>query len=424
MRIESLRSETKGDCVRIAATVIWEDCDRPQQTVYYETDKIFAQDLTCNPHAFLVGCVIPARRHGEQRVAIDEAVCPELVEGLEIAMRWLDSWQGKPPRPVVIETRKGIRLPALRSREWAGAFLSGGLDSLALLRANRNRYSPEHPRYMRDGLIVHGFDIGGLATHDTESVTFQRAMAAMTPIAEDANLTLIPVHTNIRHLDDDVHFWIYEFHGAALASVAHAFSKRFSLASVAAGWEIPDIQGGSHPMLIPNYSSTDLRMRLEGSTLSRLAKARLISDWDVALQNLRVCTHNPTGRLNCGTCEKCIRTMTELVAVGKLSETEAFGAQDVSVELLETIRVTQPYLDAFYHELIQPLADRGRRDLVEVIERKLAEHQRYLAWTDEKDWKGIVKRFDRKWLGGRLFKGYSTAHRGFRNLAASSSGKD
>lgn len=149
-------------------------------------------------------------------------------------------------------------------------------------------------------------------------------------------------------------------------------------------------------------------MRLEGSTLSRLDKVRLISDWDVALQNLRVCTHNPPGRLNCGSCEKCIRTMTELVAVGKLSETQAFGAQDVSVDLLKTIKVTEPYLADYYWELIEPLIGQGRRELAQVIERKLAEQRESLAWKEERDWKGAVKRFDRRYLHSALFNSWKT----------------
>jgi len=419
MRIENLRTEKTDGKVRATADIAWEDCDRSPQTIYYEMDEAFAQDLTCNPNAFLVGCVIPARRHGEQRVAVDEVVCPELVEGLEITMRWLDFWQSKPPRPVRIEAKKGVRLIVPRGRERAGAFLSGGLDSLAMLRANRTRYPPEHPRSIRDGLIVHGFDIGGLATGDAEMDIFAQALEALSIIAEAADLTLIPVRTNVRHLDDDIPFWIYEFHGAALASVAHVFSNRLSLVSVASGHEVPDTEYGDHPLLIPNYGSTDLRIRLEGLTLSRLARARLVSDWDVALQNLRVCTHNPPQRLNCGTCEKCIRTMTELVAVGKLSETRAFGAQDVSADLLETIQGTGSYLDDYYHELIEPLVEQGRPELAEVIERKLAEHQKYLAWEEERDWKGVVKKFDRKRLGGNLLRCYSTILAGLRGLSGS-----
>ncbi|NLE43536.1 MAG: hypothetical protein GX620_02340, partial [Chloroflexi bacterium] len=310
-------------------------------------------------------------------------------------------------KPLLIEAKKGNRMPAPWGGERAGAFVSGGLDSLAMLKANRNRYPPEHPRYIRDGLIVHGFDIGGRAAHDAEAEAFEQALDTLSAVAADAGLTLIPVRTNVRHLDDNVDFWIHEFDGAALASVAHAFSNRLSTISVASGHEVPDIEYGDSPVLMANYSSTDLLIRLENLTLSRLARASLIAEWDVALKNLRVCTLNPPGRLNCGQCEKCIRTMTELVALGKLTETEAFGVYDVSVDLLETVESTEPNLEQYFRELIEPLEQRGRHDLAAVIERKLSEYERHLAWQEERDWKGVIKRFDRKRLGSSLFRAYS-----------------
>ena len=71
MRIENLRTEKNGTKTRVAATVIWEDCDRPVHELYYETDEAFSQDLTCNPNGFLVPCVMPAMYHGEKRVFMD-----------------------------------------------------------------------------------------------------------------------------------------------------------------------------------------------------------------------------------------------------------------------------------------------------------------------------------------------------------------
>lgn len=66
MKIENLKSEKNADLARVAATITWENCDRPTQEIYFETTEAFAQDLTCNPHAFLVACIMPAMRHGEK----------------------------------------------------------------------------------------------------------------------------------------------------------------------------------------------------------------------------------------------------------------------------------------------------------------------------------------------------------------------
>ena len=52
---------------------------------------------------------------------------------------------------------------------------------------------------------------------------FERAKAAMAPVAAAARLALIPVHTNIRHLCDNRDLWLNQFFGAVLAAAAHAF---------------------------------------------------------------------------------------------------------------------------------------------------------------------------------------------------------
>jgi hypothetical protein len=407
MRIENLRTERRGRTVLRVATVIWEDSDRPTRDIYYEVDEAFASYLSCDQHASLVGSIVPAMRHGEKRIAVEEPICPELRKGLATAMGWLCHWYGSPRRPVRIETKPVVSRPWPGSSRRTGSFLSGGVDSLATLRLNRCDFPLDHPSAIKDCLVVHGFDIGGQERSGTEMDAFRRALAALSAVAEDAKVTLIPVSTNIRHLDDDVNFWIYEFHGAALASVAHALCGRFTTVHIASTFDIPNLQAwGSHPLLDPNYSSFALQIKHDGARFSRLDKVRLIADWPVALQNLRVCTENPPGLLNCGKCEKCIRTMLELQVAGALAQTDVFPAKMVTKELLETLVITDAYEESCCRDLIVPLRQQGSSALAEIIERRSVEYNKRLAWEQERDWKGAIKRFDRQHLSGSLYGSY------------------
>jgi hypothetical protein len=418
MRIEDLRSETNGDRARVAATVIWEDCDRDPQELFYETTRDFAADLTCDPHAFLVGAILPAIKRGEQRIAIDAPICPELRNGVMIALEWLREWSLL-EHSIRIEASTQVRYPqAIQPR--AASFLSGGVDSLAILRANRLDFPLDHPGAFKDCLFVHGFDIGGLDESGLELAAYEMALRAASVMAQDAGATLIPVYTNVRRLYDDVHFWIYQFHGAALASVAHAFSHRLTSVSVASGFRLSNlVAAATHPLIEPNFSSMNLRIRHEGILYSRLDRVRLLSDWQVALDNLRVCTKNPSGLLNCGECEKCLRTMLELLALGSLEKSTAFPYRDVSPEMLANIRLSQPYQEGWYADLIPLLTAQGRLDLVEVIQKKRAVLQKRLAWKEERDWKGVIKRLDRKWLRGILHKTYGMIRNSTLSRAAS-----
>ena len=92
MRIENLRSEEVNNRARVIATVSWEDCGRQSQEFYFEVDEEFAQELSCNPHSFLVACAVAAMHHGEKRVSIDEPICPDLKDGLSTALRWIHRW--------------------------------------------------------------------------------------------------------------------------------------------------------------------------------------------------------------------------------------------------------------------------------------------------------------------------------------------
>jgi hypothetical protein len=119
-----------------------------------------------------------------------------------------------------------------------------------------------------------------------------------------------------------------------------------------------------------------------------------------------VCTYNPPGTPNCGRCEKCIRTMLELLAVGKLAHASTFPQKDVTEEMLQGVSLANGYEDACYRELIEPLKAQGRQDLATLIEAKSEEFHKLLAWEEERDLKGAVKRFDRRFLGSSLFRSY------------------
>jgi len=372
MHISNLKSTQSGKRVRVSASVNWEDCDQPAQEVYIETDEEFSKDISCNPHAFLVGCIIPAMHFGEKRIFLDAEICPGLREGLQTVMSLMKEWSDGECKPLNIEAKTHSTVAHLNKQRRAGLFLSGGIDSLAALRANKKNYPEEHPGSIKDCLLVHGFDIGGVIERGMKYHVFDRAKAALSAAAKDANVTLIPVYTNIRHLCDERDLWLDKFFGAVLASVAHAFASRLDLVYIASSYDIPNlVPCGSHPLLDPEYSSFELRIKLMGLSLSRLEKLRLVADWDVAFQNFRVCLANVADRLNCGKCEKCVRTMTELIAIGALDKTHAFVENDVSPELFSGFKITIRHRAPFYEEMLPFLKERGRDDLVRTITRML-----------------------------------------------------
>lgn len=404
MKIKDLRTEKNSDRTRVAATVVWEDCDRPTQEIYFETAEAFAQNLTCNPHAFLLTGIMPAMRHGEARISIDAEICPQLRDGLVTAMGLMRHWYGSQQhQPVQIEAKTQSDLTMLRRSERAGSFFSGGIDSLATLRANRLNLPLQHPSSFKDGLLIHGIEKG----KDLE--LFKQAVNSLSVVAIDAGISLIPVYTNARNLDNNSSFWGQKFQGSVLAAAAHVFSQRLTTVTIPSSFDISCLYPlGSHPLLDHNYSNSNLQIRHDSILLSRLDKTKLVADWDVALQNLRVC-NNPKlikpGALNCGQCEKCLRTMLALVVLGKLDKTRAFPQVELSPELLlANIYIKEPpYALSCYRELMAPLVAQGRQDLADAIERIIA---RYYEEKKREQREEKLKQIKHKVFKGKLLTLY------------------
>jgi len=333
--------------------------------------------------------------HGERRLQINQEICPELQEGLLDAMGWLRHWFYEPGRgPVKIEAKKQSKVPSRRAPDRTGLFFSGGIDSIGALCANRRDYPLDHPGSIKDGLLIYGQDIES----DPRIDTFKHALNSLREVTTEAGMQLIPVYTNVRSLDENVDFFANQFHGAILASVAHAFNRTLSRVHIASSDSIGTLTPfGSHLLIEPNYSSYATRIFYSDIVSSRLEKVRLVSEWDVALQNIRVCGTNYPGK-NCGLCEKCIRTKLELFALGKLEETTAFSHELTAEMILSRVKIRDSDLELAYSEVIPLLTEKGRHDLVRAIKRKLGEY-----WYGEplrRKWRRGIRRFVQRQFRG------------------------
>ncbi len=194
---------------------------------------------------------------------------------------------------------------------------------------------------------------------------------------------------------------------AAFSGVAHALSKRISRVIVNSTYDIPNLMpASSHPLIDPNYSSSDLRIQHFGETLSRLEKTKLVADWDLALQHMRPCNrakiNYQPNLINCGKCEKCLYTMLGLLAVGALEKAQAFPEHEITADMVRLAVGHSRYTEfPFYGELKAALSKKGRHDLVHAIKQTQAS---YRAFQWKNTWRERIKEFDRRNLNGKLKK--------------------
>jgi hypothetical protein len=430
MKVADLRRESSGDKVSVCATVIWEDSDRPQKEIFIETSAQFSADIHPDPNAFLLATIMPALRHGESRLLVEGRLCPKLRNGLDYAMQQILQWQGKPLQPRVrIEAGDGFYSPDTGPPLRTASFMSGGVDALSMLRTNRNDFALSHPASIRDCFFVHGMDVGGYEEMDSNEGNSKTALAALARLADCTDFTLIPVNTNIRHLDDDDNFFYLSFYGSLMGAVAHAFSGRITTAMVAAGSSVRDLGPiGSHPLLDPNYGSYWLNVEHDGVRFERIEKIRILSTWKEGLQSLRSCFHpfREAQALNCGHCEKCIRVMTALLIHGVLDQAPTYPYDDVKPELINSIyAVTPPIKEGlaredlvdmatrtlgpsnvfYWEEMIEPLRAMGRQDLAEPVEQLVKRYRRStkpLGPWQRSSLRSAIGKLDSRLLGGRV----------------------
>ena len=129
MRIADIRLDTALERPRISALVEWEDSERPSQTIFFETDKAFADGLAAEPEPFLAACLTPALWGAERRVVLDGEVCPVMLDNLRVVTGLFHHWYGQRQQATVIEARPRSRPVQPARPQRAGFFFSGGLDS-------------------------------------------------------------------------------------------------------------------------------------------------------------------------------------------------------------------------------------------------------------------------------------------------------
>ena len=405
MKIYDLRLEGHDQFARVSAKVIWESVDRREQEIYFSVPAEFGSYLSCNPHTFLIASILPAIKNGEQRVVIDEPICPELKEGLATVVQCFRAWYGPDIYMPKIETKGTRKNLVFDNPRDTGAFMSGGIDSLALLRSNHLNYDQNHSRFIKKCFAVYGFNMIAIPEHDK---LFEQSLESLSNVTLDAGVELVPVYTNVRTLDDDEQFWVEQFHGATLASMGHLFNRVISSISVSSSHDFESLfPRGSHPLIDPNYSSEDFRILHDGNRYSRLAKTKLVADWGVGLRNLRVCMwvdrviKENTGYINCGRCEKCMRTKVELLALGALEKATVFSNNEVTKELLGNVVIMHDFMTQHFRDVIPLFKLQGRTDLVNALRKMIFKYRikRTVKHLDARFCKGRIRQLRKRFLG-------------------------
>jgi hypothetical protein len=377
MIIRDIKLENLASEARLSASMLWENNERDDATVYVDIPKKYGGYLSRNPNVFLLACAFPAFFYKEKRIRIEDEICPALKQGIETSLEWLRLWNPwTADRTFKIESSSIAQSSRFLRNDQAGIFFSGGVDAFSSLYLNRKTIPLSHNMSIRDGILVFGFEQNDL---DKFRLLYNR----YKKIELELGITIIPVYTNMSLLfrQNFGYLWKRFYQGAAFSAIAHALIERNSTMYISASHDISNITTYStHPLLDPNYGGADLKIIHYGVEYKRFDKVKLVSEWDTALQNLRVCNkymQYSTERFNCGRCRKCLLTMLELVAADSLVKSKSFPSHDIPIEILRnSFKIDSTDTESDLLNLIDPLTERNRMDLVNLINKKIREFRR------------------------------------------------
>jgi hypothetical protein len=289
--------------------------------------------LSPRPESLVCAFLLPAMARGAD-LAVEGALGERFLANLDVARNRAREWWPSLSRG---EVRAVVREDAPASAD-AGLFYTGGVDSTYVLR--------ELCRSLRFAVFVEGFDI---PLADTPRLTAARAWLSQT--SRTCGVAFAVVRTNLRShpLFRSLSWEIT--HGAALACVAHALAGMLGRMYLAASDVAPP--WGSQPELDAAWSSGSIEIENYGSERSRLERAAAIASWEPVRGRLRVCWENKSSDLNCGYCEKCVRTRLQLHVSGARDALDAFPGGP-------SLRLAVRRLDPVQHELRGQWREIGR----------------------------------------------------------------
>jgi len=310
-----------------------------------QTREIFFRSapgmLTASANTVAIACLWPGMRLGRD-LEIEAPLSPALVASLDRLQQIYCAWQPGCSR-ISVHGPTAI-VPDKPSGGRVASFFSGGVDSFHTLL--------KHQDEITDLVFVHGLDI---QLEDRE--LRDRSSTMIRSVGSELGKQVVEIETNLLSLLKPYVPYLVGY-GAALAAIGHLLSPAPHRLYVASQHPYSDLRPcGSHPLTDPLWSSERVEFLHDGAEATRVEKVESIAGHAIALRTLRVCWET-TGEYNCGHCEKCLRTMLNLAAVGALDRCRTFTTP-LSPAAVSMLSPRNAIERSYFEENLRELRARG-----------------------------------------------------------------
>jgi hypothetical protein len=286
--------------------------------LWYKVPDRYAQYLSLQSDAFLIPGLL-AGMHFQEDIEVRGTISPKLAYHLDEYQSLLHFRLLKAISPVKI---KYHQLKPLQVKPKAiGTTFSGGVDSFFTLWKHLPRNQPDPEYQITHALFILGFDIV-----NEDKGRYQSLYSRYHDALKQVNIELITLETNITSLvilrmDFTLLF------GPVLIGAVHVLGGLFHRFFIPGSIDYHQLQTwpcASDPTSDPLLSTEILDIIHFGATHKRVDKIKEICDWDLPQKHLRVCSCTHDESLNCSQCEKCVRTLIPLYALGKMKDFSTF----------------------------------------------------------------------------------------------------
>jgi hypothetical protein len=346
VRVSDIERSDRGDDVEWSAIVTYGDHQQPLR-FGGPADLVGEADASM----FLAATLLPAMAW-QQDLHIDGTVSPLLFGRIERLARMYALMDPtlRPPEVTVADT--AVAPPG---RQAVAALFSRGVDSTYTAAVERVDPGPlDELVYCATLEPAHGTEV-----QDEE-------LALARQVADRIGLPLRAVWTDLRTFTDPMLGWS-AMHGSGLGALALLVGQAYRHVVVATAYDVASlVPCGSMPVTDVLWSTESVSLYHDDLDRSRQGKI----DWLVRhrpdlLAALKVCYADDRPD-NCGTCHKCLLTMSGLRAAGGLAQATSFPAE-LDLDALRSQRVAGVGLRHLWVDIALAARAHGDRALAEAV---------------------------------------------------------
>lgn len=282
--------------------------DKEPFTVWFRTREEHADLLSSRAETFVASTLYLAMLRGA-KLRVHAPLSPSFLRNLDEVQAIWSCWH---PNSQLIEIEADNESEStLDAPERAISMFSGGVDSCFTVWRHTQKLCGRRALPLQTSIMVHGSEIPL-----NRPEMFERALQRSQNMLSEVNVRLVPLATNLFHTFPPE--YIRRWFGTLLTSSLLLFQESHTTGLIPASFPYNELvlPFATTPLHDPLFSTSRFAIEHDAANSTRVASIKAIASWSGVLENLRVCNQPEFVDVNCGRCEKCVRTILALRLAG------------------------------------------------------------------------------------------------------------